>query len=686
MGDVYTERYPKSNIQSGRSQRLEVIERVRAPRRLSVVESCQKYMRISTPGGFEGAWSAEIAPYMCEPMNACVSRAYESVIFVGVAQSGKTASLAEGLITYSIVVDPSDCTLIMPSQDSARDFSKRRVERLIRSSPEIKKRMSIGQDDNILDKRTTAGALITIGWPTVSQLASKNLKRVILSDLDRMPADIGNEGDGFGMARKRTQSFMSAGKVVAESTPGFEVTDKDWKPPSPDSHEAPPVAGGVLSLYNAGTRERFYWTCPHCSELFRAEMQHFRWDDLDDPLEAAKTAHMVCPECGSVIHEHSKSELNLKGVWLAEGWRTGNPRKSKSRSFWMHGVAAAFQRWSSLALNMILARKDFEDTGNLEKLRVTTNVDWGLPFSQPSASSERTLSALLAQAEPFETGILPDDTRFLMATVDMQKTRFVVQIQAFGAARERWVIDRFNLTKSKRIGEDGSLLPIRPFENSEDFEVLSDMLTTKTYKYRDGAELGLRLMVMDSGGLDEATANAYRFWQRCAKLGIAEKVMLVKGDGSTRAKRINRSVSQKVSGVPLWTLNANMFKSEVWHDISRVGDGPGKLHLSSTMPDWFFQELLAETQDPVTGRWTKVSAKARNESLDLACYATAGYAALGCEVLDWSNEDALPIWARRHELGDIIDADEVDSAAKEVAAAPKSGGVDWAKMGAAMNN
>lgn len=655
-----------------------------------MVESCQKFMQISTPGGYQGPWSAEIAPYMCEPMNASVSRAYESVVFVAPAQCGKTSSLAEGLITYSIVVDPSDCTLIMPSQDSARDFSKRRVERLIRSSPEIKKRMSTGQDDNILDKRTTAGALITIGWPSVSQLASKNLKRVILSDLDRMPPDIGGEGDGFSMARKRTQSFMSAGKVVAESTPGFEVTNRDWKPPTPDSHEAPPVEGGILALYNQGTRERFYWRCPHCTELFRAEMQNFKWDDLEDPMAAAKTAHVVCPECGAVIHEHEKTKLNNEGVWLAEGWKTGTPRTSKSRSFWMQGVAAAFQRWSSLALNMILAKKDFEDTGSMEKLRVTTNVDWGLPFTRPSASSERTLTALLSQAEPFEIGVLPDETRFLMATVDMQKNRFVVQIHAFGAARERWVIDRFNISKSKRIGDDGSVQPIRPFENSEDFEVLSDLLVNSKYKYRDGAELGLRLMVMDSGGLDDASVNAYRFWQTCAKLGIADRLMLVKGDGAPRAKRLSRTVSQKVSGVPLWVLNSNMFKTETWFDINRVGDGPGKLHMSSSMSEWFFQELLAEVQDPVTGRWSKVSAKARNETLDLSCYSTAGYAALGCEVFEWSDDAKLPMWAQPHEMGDIIEVDEVSVAAKETKTTAvevkKSGGVDWAKLGASMNN
>jgi phage terminase large subunit GpA-like protein len=285
--------------------------------------------------------------------------------------------------------------------------------------------------------------------------------------------------------------------------------------------------------------------------------------------------------------------------------------------------------------------------------------------------------------------VLPDQARFVIATVDQQKRRFVVQITAFGSDRERWVIDRFNITKSKRIGEDGSVLPIAPFENPEDFDVLLNLLTGKTYKFRDGAELPIRLLAIDTGGLDEATVNAYTFWRTSASKGLADRVMLVKGDGNVRAKRLNRSVSQKVSGVPLWLINTNLMKAEVFNDISRAESGPGKLHLSSLMGDWFFQEFLAETQDPLTGKWVKTSAKARNESLDLSVYAIAAFAALGGDAIDWGNEAALPLWAQAHEMGDIVEGDQVAVAAVTTAvkaeAAPSKGAIDWASMGKDLN-
>lgn len=676
--------YPKNELRTGEDDLAGVLERVRAPRRITLVDACKEFMRVSTPGGYDGPWSETITPYMREPMNACVSREYEAVIFVGVAQSGKTASLAEGLFTYSVVVDPSDCTLIMPSQDSARDFSKRRLDRLIRNSPEIRKRVGVGQDDNVLDKRTTAGAMLTVGWPTVSQLASKNLKRIILSDLDRMPSDIGGEGDAFSLARKRTQSFMSAGKVVAESTPGYEVTDRDWVPHHPDSHEAPPVSGGVLALYNNGTRERFYWECPHCNELFRAEMQHFKWDDLPDPLQAAATAHVACPECGGVITEQSKADLNMSGLWLAEGWRSGHPRKARQRSFWMHGIVAAFQRWSSLAYNMIIAKREFEATGATERLKTTTNVDWGMPFLAPSATAERSATALSALAEDYPLGIVPAQARFLIGSVDLQGNRFVFQVVAHGPRRERWIIDRRNITKSPRLLGDGSNARVEPFTHAEDFDVLLPLITDLSYPHATYGTMGLKLMTMDTGGKDEASVNAYTFYRKVAGLGLSDKLALVKGHGTPNAKRLIRSTAQKVDAVPLWIVGTNNMKTEVSHDLVRMEGGQGKIHTSTELENWFFEELAAEEQETSTGRWVKRHAKARNEAFDLLVYDYAGAIAIGSESLDWDDEAQLPAWAQLRVVpAKLPKIPSVAQPAPVTTTEPEK--LDWAALGAAMN-
>lgn len=48
-------------------------ELLRPPRRVSVSDAAEQYLRISTPGGFVGNWSRETFPYMVEPMDVTSS-------------------------------------------------------------------------------------------------------------------------------------------------------------------------------------------------------------------------------------------------------------------------------------------------------------------------------------------------------------------------------------------------------------------------------------------------------------------------------------------------------------------------------------------------------------------------------------------------------------------------------------
>ncbi|MEM8348802.1 phage terminase large subunit family protein, partial [Morganella morganii] len=119
---------------------------------------------------------------------------------------------------------------------------------------------------NVHDKTFRAGNYLKIGWPSVNIMSSSDYRFVALTDYDRFPEDIDGEGDAFSLASKRTTTFMSAGMTLVESSPGREITDQKWTPSSP--HEAPPTTG-ILSLYNRGDRQRWYWPCPHCGEYFQ---------------------------------------------------------------------------------------------------------------------------------------------------------------------------------------------------------------------------------------------------------------------------------------------------------------------------------------------------------------------------------------------------------------------------------
>jgi phage terminase large subunit GpA-like protein len=350
------------------------------PKRVSVSQGAAESLYIKQPGGYTGPWSADETPYMVEPMDELASRSKEAVVFVGPARTGKTLGLLDGWMARNVTCDPGDMLIVQMTQDKARDYSKTRVDRAIRYSPALRERMSAsGHDDNTHDKMFRNGMWLKIGWPTVTQLSSSDYRYVGLTDYDRMPDDVDGEGEPFGLALKRTQTFMSRGMCMVESSPGREITDPNWRALTP--HEAPPCAG-VLGIYNRSDRRRFYWPCPECREFFEAApgLGLFGLPSEDELLEIVRTAdieriatehaRVICPHCGSMIGPSAKHAMNKAGRWVADGQHitaagviVGEAVTSTIAGFWLGGVAATYQSWRSLISRYLLGLRDFVLTG-----------------------------------------------------------------------------------------------------------------------------------------------------------------------------------------------------------------------------------------------------------------------------------------------------------------------------------
>jgi phage terminase large subunit GpA-like protein len=74
-------------------------------------------------------------------MDSAGSRLHEAAVFAGPARIGKTESLADCRLACAVVCDPGDITVHLPSEPLAQDFSKRRIRRLYRQSPEVGRRL-----------------------------------------------------------------------------------------------------------------------------------------------------------------------------------------------------------------------------------------------------------------------------------------------------------------------------------------------------------------------------------------------------------------------------------------------------------------------------------------------------------------------------------------------------------------
>ena len=637
-----------------------------------------------------------VEPVESRPVR-CIQVDNASSLFLageGMVPTHNTMGLLDGWLAHVIVNDPGDFCVVQMTQEKAREYSKTRIDRALRNSPNLAAMKSASsQHDNTHDKMFKHGMWLRIAWPTVSNLSSSDYRYVAETDYDRMPDDIDGEGSAYALGLKRTTTFLSRGMCMVESSPGRDIVDPNWSPAS--RHEAPPT-GGILGIYNRSDRHRWYWPCLDCGHYFEAApgLGLFRLPPDSQLLEMVREANLrslareynkvVCPHCGSMTEQRHKHALNQRGVWLPdgvsitpEGERYGEmTQPSAIAGYWMGGVAAAYQSWNSLVERHLQGLRDYALTGQEETLRVTINTDQGMPYLPRALAEAAESGGVVKRNDKLERYVVPDATRFLVASVDVQggtSSRFVVQVHAIGEQMEQWPVDRYDIKDSAREGVGTEFAPIDPANYPEDWDVLTTKVLGSTYRTSvEGRELQVLLTVVDTGGEGAAkskgasdpkagvTHNAYAWFRRLKQAGLHDRVMLVKGASSKTAPMLkltwvgNRAAREK-GDVPMFMLNPNLLKDAVMAGLRRQSPGPNKIHVPGWVNDAFIDELMrSEVRNP-DGTWSKI--RRRNEAFDLSVYVRAGCLRLGADkIKDWSK---APAWAQPLESNrEVVTRDE----------------------------
>lgn len=670
---------------------------LRPPERLTVSQAAVEYRYVNQPGAYVGKWKNETTPYMVEPMDTFAARKYRGMIFVGPAQSGKTDALILNTAAYSIKVDPMDMMIVCPTMTAARDFSIRRIDRLHRHSEKIGKMLLPGADnDNKFDKSYSNGMLLSLSWPTPTELAGKPIGRVVLTDRDRMPDDVDGDGEPFDLASKRTTTFGSYAMTVAESSPSREVTDYKWVAATP--HQAPPC-GGILGLYNRGDRRRWQWPCPSCNRYFEGLFTQLEIDDevKGTNLEKAATVRMVCPHCSYRIHPDERDGMQEWGMWVKDGQGVdekgrvhGDEPRTLIASFWLRGVAAAFTSWKTLMAMYLDAMDEYERTGSEEALKKFYNNDLGEPYYPKSMlDGVRLPEVLKARAEKLGERVVPEGVRFLVAVCDVQKNMWVVSVFGIlpGMPFDTVVVDRFEVVKSKRLDHDNERLWVKPHAYLEDWDLLIEEVIQKEYPLGDGSGrmMSIKYTACDSGGREGVTTMAYNFYRRLREENLHRRFILTKGEAKPNTPRTrigypDASRKDKLSGargdVPVLFLNSNLLKDALNGRLDCLQPGRGMYRFSDWFSDKFFAELCSEVR---TEKGWENPQNQRNEQWDLSymCLGVCVSELIRAEHIDWDNP---PGWAAEWDKNDLVRQEE----------APKpfdnsvQSGYDFARLGAAL--
>lgn len=598
---------------------------------------------------------------MVEPQNLLASRELQAIIFVGPSQSGKTEALILNWLAHSVINEPMDMTIFSPTRENSRDFAVRRVDRLNANSPYMKRRLIKARAyDNKGSKQYQNGMILSLSWPTVSEMAGKPVPHIALTDYDRMDESVGEEGSPFDLAFMRTHTFKSFAMTMAESSPSWPVEDTRWTPETP--HQAPP-AKGILSLYNRGDRRRLYWPCPHCIGFFEGLWTHLKYDEMNNVLDAADTVRMICPYCDEAIVPEQRAWMLEHALWLKDGQSVdlkkgkviGKGPRSKIASFWLRGVAAGFTTWSQLVMKYLNASQEYDRTGSENALQQFYNNDLGEPYLPKALELERLPETLMERAEQFNERHVHSGVRFLVACIDVQTRGFVVQVHGIGPGTpyDITVVDRFTVNKSERLDHEEDREFVRPGTYLEDWKLLVERVMEKTYPIDDesGRRMSIKLTVCDSGGEEGVTTKAYEFWRWLARAGLASRFHLLKGNPTPNAPRtyIDYPDSKQKSkfavargDVPVLFMNSNMLKDALNNRLDCLTPGKGMIRFPSWLESKFYKELCVEHRDE-RGRWIGTRG-IRNESWDLLyyCIGVCASSLLRIEQLNWISP---PPWA-----------------------------------------
>lgn len=679
---------------------LSVADLLQPAERLTVAQAAEKFRFVNSPGSYVGPWFNSTTPMLVEPMNEFISRKFSGIAFCGPAQSGKTDALILNTVAYAVKCLPMDMMIVSPTHTAGRDFSMRRLDRLHLHSKEIGAMMLPGAEfDNTFDKTYRNGMLLTISWPTPTELAGKPIGLIVMTDFDRMPMDVGpGDGNPYDLASQRTTTYGSYAMTLAESSPSKEITNLKWIAKSP--HEAPPCEG-ILALYNRGDRRRWYWPCPSCSGYFEGEFKHLTWrrEPGMTNMDIADTALMKCPCCAYDIHPDERDAMQQRGRWVKDGQSVDNDgvvfgpeQRSMIASFWLRGVAATFTNWRKLLNKLLDATDEYDRTGSEEALRKFYNNDLAEPYVPKATQDLRLPETLKARAEPVpehKVKKVPEGVRFLVGLADVQNNKWVVQVFGIlpGKPFDMVTVDRFDIQKSEREDHDGDRHWVKPSTYLEDWDQITKKVIDREYELDDGSGrmMSVKFVGCDSGGREGVTTMAYNFYRKLVGENKHRRFILTKGDPLPNSPRTrigypdsNRRDSKSAArgDVPVLFLNSNLLKDDLNGRLDCIEPGRGMYRTPDWLDDKFYAELCAEVRTPKG--WDNPS-NARNESWDLSymCIGLCISALINVEGIKWENP---PGWAAEWDKNDLVrEADEEAPFANTI-----KSGYDFAQLGEAL--
>ncbi len=545
------------------------------------------------------------------------------------------STLGENFVGHTIHMNPGKIMYIMPTIDAARRVSNEKLAPMIADCPELCERVASAgskqKSNTTFDKEFRGGRLLITGANSPVGLRQTSVGRFIIDEEDAY--NVTSEGDPIKIVEKRAITFGRKIKILELSTPLVKGISR------------------IESGFENSDQRIFLIPCPHCGH-----MQELDWGRFN---KVPGDVFMTCeyPPCRKKIYESQKPFFLAKGRWhrrrhqvrALESFEYEHEKLEKNFLYWvrvedldellatgkvadMRQTIAGFHisslysplgwySWEQAVIEWLEAKKD------PEKMRVFVNTVLGMPYEE-DATSLRAEDLLTRCRSVFTTtdGVhdgVPSRVVLLTGAVDTQDDRLEALICGWAASRCGNGIVCWALDHEVFYGDPG---------DRGVWDEL-DAFLSNTYTREDGAQLGVRLTCIDSGG--HRTQNVYA---HCRGRRDVAAVKGRPGEGHPIARKPSKIKAK--AGFPVYLHNVGTFqcKSRIFSILSETYDGPSAIHFPADK-DWcnidFFRQLTAERlmvkyrHGRPYREWTQT--EPRNEALDLMVYNLAALHYVSCD-------------------------------------------------------
>lgn len=577
---------------------------------LTVSEWADEHRILSKKASSEaGRWSTERTPYLREIMN-CLSIFHpaKKVVFKKASQTGGTEA-GNNWIGYIIDHAPGPIMLVQPTVDTAKKYSKLRIDPLIDESPRLKEKVSSPRakdsSNNVRQKDFEGGTLVITGANSAAGLRSMPARFLMLDEVDAYPRDVEGEGDPVALVLARSRTF-SRRKAFIVSTPTIDGLSK------------------IDEEYFDSDQREYFVPCPHCSKKQTLKFPNLQWPE-GKPLEA----NYYCEHCGEEIQEYHKTKMLLDGEWIAK-----NPGH-ETTGFFINSLYSpvGWYSWGDIANDFVKAKTEYEKEKKTEKMRTFTNTVLGETYKEPGEAPE--WKRLYLRREPYKMESVPRGVLFLTCGVDIQKDRIEAEVVGWGRNKVSW-----SITYQVFNGD-----PAKP----EVWRELEDFLG-KTFPGESSA-YPIRLTAIDSGFL---TQHVYNFVRRFPQ----NRVIAIKGvENLSMVVGASKYVDAKLQGkihrraVRVWNVGVSILKSELYGwlrqdpPIGKEETPPGFCHFPE-YDEEYFRQLTAEKvvikrnrKGFAVSEWIKE--RERNEALDCRIYNRAAASMVGLDRMKERDAERL---------------------------------------------